>query len=515
MMDFTGMRISRSMPPMRRALWLAGLLIAAILAAFGETLVGMVAVWVGSRTYNHGFLILPIVLYLVWLRRDRLQAMTPRASALGLLWLAGAGALWLAGELAQANVVQHISLVLMLQGAVLTVFGPAFSRALLFPLAYLLFMVPFGDFAIEPLQALTANYTTILVRAMGVPIYLENWIIVIPGGSFLVAEACSGVRFLIATVALSALAANLLFERGWKRALFMLFAFLVPIAANVVRATGIVMVAWWSDFELAVGIDHIVYGFIFLSIVLLIMIAIAWWLRDPLPEQTAPAPRLARADLPASFRSLALPAGAAALLVLTRLLGDLANAPHDVPSVDLAAPALDGGWTLRAAETGWQGHFPRADAARTWLLERDGERWRLFIAWYADEFRGKELVAFHNTLSGTRDAVPIEAGILRDWPLADIPPPGWLALDGRQGARAVWYWYRVDGKTMARARSAKLASMVGKLRGGDMPAAAIAIAGDGDPRDGARLARMLVDSGLDKLLRGDGPSILVEPVETP
>lgn len=515
MIDFTGIRILRSMSPMRRALWFGGLLIFLILAAFGETLVGMVSVWMDSRTYNHGFLILPIVLYLVWLRRERLQAMTPRASVLGLLWLAGAGALWLAGELAQANVVQHVSLVLMLQGAVLTVFGPAFSRALLFPLAYLLFMVPFGDFAIEPLQALTAHYTTVLVRAMGVPIYLENWIIVIPGGSFLVAEACSGVRFLIATVALSALAANLLFERAWKRALFMLFAFIVPIVANVVRATGIVMIAWWSDFELAVGIDHIVYGFIFLSIVLLIMIAIAWWMRDPLPEPTAPVPRPARADLPVAFHGLALPVGAAALLVLTRLLGDLANAPHEVPPVELVAPVLDGGWNLRAAEGGWQGHFPRADAARTWLLERDGERWRLFVAWYADEYRGKELVAFDNTLAGSRDAAPIETGALRDWPLADIPPPAWLALDGREGARAVWYWYLVDGRTMARARSAKLASMLGKLRGGDVPASVIAIAGDGDPRDGAPIARMLVDSGLDDLLRGEGSSILIEPVETP
>lgn len=496
---------------MREALILLGVLAGLILLTFFETTGSMVAVWIRSRTFNHGFLILPIVLYLVWLRRDSLAALAPEPSPLGLVWLAGAGALWFAGELAQANVVQHFSLVLMLQGAVLTIFGLAFARALLFPLAYLLFMVPFGDFAVEPLQALTAHYTTILVRLSGVPIYLENWIMVIPGGSFLVAEACSGVRFLIATIALGAMASNMFFERWWKRGVFMLLAFLVPVIANVLRAWGIVMIAWWSDFELAVGIDHIVYGFIFLSFVLFVMTAIAWWMRDPMPAAPAPATPPPGAA-PASTVSMMAAGGAALLLlVAVRLFGDFVNAPHDSAPVRLVAPALGGGWQAGDPGVAWRASYPRADADRQWTLSRGEETFHLHVAWYADEYRGKELISFENSLAGPAGSPPIEAGVLRNWPLSDAPAPAYLMLDGRQGIRVVWYWYWIDGHITGRSRDAKLASMLGKLQGGETPAAVIAIAGGEELMTGAALAGLLTDSGLDALLGADGPASLVEP----
>jgi len=267
--------------PLKRAVAVTGLLCLLVIALFFDSAASMVGVWAASATFGHGFLIPPIVAYLVWTKRGDLAAGTPAPSLWGLAWMLGAALVWLLGDASQTSLFQHAGLIGMLQGVVFAVLGRDLTRRLVFPLGYMLFMIPFGDFAIKPLQGFTAEYTTVLLRLSGIPVLLENWVLTIPGGSFLVAEACSGVRFLIASLALGVLIAGLFFERWWKRLVFVALSILVPIGANVLRAYGIVVMAHLSNFEIAVGVDHLIYGFIFLSIVMAILIAIAFWMRDP------------------------------------------------------------------------------------------------------------------------------------------------------------------------------------------------------------------------------------------
>ncbi|MDZ7713544.1 MAG: exosortase A [Rhodovibrio sp.] len=266
--------------PLRRAgiVWLT--LVAAILLATHESVASIVGVWANSATYGHGFLIVPICIYLVWRRWPRLAQLPVQPSATGHVLMLAAGALWVVGTLGSVSLLQHFALVGLLQASVLAVFGWRIAWAAVFPLAYLLLAVPFGDFAIAPLQDLTAQYTVPLVRMSGIPVYLENWHIQVPGGSFLVAEACAGARYLLACIALGFLVCDLLLKAWWKRVLFMVLSVAVPIVANVFRAYGIIMLAYLSGFEIAVDVDHLVYGGVFLSFVTLILLALAFWLRD-------------------------------------------------------------------------------------------------------------------------------------------------------------------------------------------------------------------------------------------
>ena len=156
---------------------------------------------------------------------------------------------------------------------------------LLFPLGYALFLVPFGDEIVPLLQSITASLAVALTHASGVPAVVDGVFIDTPAGLFEVAEACSGVKFLVAMVALGTLVAHLCFASWKRRAAFLLVAVVVPIVANGVRAWGTIYVAQSQGIEFAAGFDHIVYGWIFFALVMIVVLGVSWRFFDRSPDE--------------------------------------------------------------------------------------------------------------------------------------------------------------------------------------------------------------------------------------
>ena len=177
----------------------------AVFILFRETVLSMVAVWQRSDTFSHGFIIFPISLYLIWTRRHYVVSLPPTPTLWGLLFLAGFGFIWLLGNLTNVLVVQQLTLVVMLIGLVWTVLGLKIVYALLFPLAILFFAVPIGEFLIPTLMDFTAYSTVTALRITGIPVLLEGQFIYVPSGTWEVAKACSGLRYLIPSVVLGCL----------------------------------------------------------------------------------------------------------------------------------------------------------------------------------------------------------------------------------------------------------------------------------------------------------------------
>ncbi len=201
-------------PEWTRALaWFAGLF-ALLVALFHDVAGAMVYTWWTNVTYNHGFFVLPVSLWLIWLRRDMLRRMTPRQEPLALLALAAMAGGWLIGRAGDVLAVEEVALVGMLVALFVFVFGRAVSRRLVFPLAFLFFMVPVGDALIAPLQDFTARFAVELLRWSGIPVFHDGIMIQIPNGLYEVAEACAGIRFLIANVVISALFAHLAYREA-------------------------------------------------------------------------------------------------------------------------------------------------------------------------------------------------------------------------------------------------------------------------------------------------------------
>ena len=133
-------------------------LLAWVLAVYGRTTYAMVSTWEHSETFAHGFVVIPICLYLLWRQRDILAAIEPRPFFPALLAIAAMGAVWLVGDRLSIISVTQFAMMAMVPLAVWAALGTQTLRALLFPLAFLFFAVPFGDFLVPPLMDWTADF---------------------------------------------------------------------------------------------------------------------------------------------------------------------------------------------------------------------------------------------------------------------------------------------------------------------------------------------------------------------
>ncbi|WFL77185.1 exosortase A [Altererythrobacter arenosus] len=240
--------------------------------------------WWNIDTYNHILFVPLIVGWLVALRRPVLSKIVPTMWAPGLVLVIGGLSLWLVGRTTGINLLAHAGAVAALPAIAVTLLGARVGTALLLPLAMTGFLVPFGDEIIPPLQMITADIAIALTHWSGIPATIDGIHIDTPVGLFIVAEACSGVKFLVAMVTLGVLVCFTAFESWKRRAIFMLACIVVPILANGIRAWGTIYIAQSQGVEFAAGFDHIFYGWIFFAIVVAMVLGGAWRYFEREPE---------------------------------------------------------------------------------------------------------------------------------------------------------------------------------------------------------------------------------------
>jgi len=199
---------------------------------YWQTAQGVAGIWWTSDTFAHGLVVFPAFGWLVWRARDRIGGLQPQPTAWMALPILAAGLLWLLGGMVSVAAAQHFALFALLVSAFVGVLGWRLSRVLLFPLLFLFFGVPIGEFMLPTLMHYTAEFTVWALRLSGVPVYQEGLHFVVPNGRWSVVEACSGVRYLIASLFVGALYAYLNYTSLKRRLLFMLVAIAVPILAN-------------------------------------------------------------------------------------------------------------------------------------------------------------------------------------------------------------------------------------------------------------------------------------------
>lgn len=358
--------------------------------------------WWNSSTYNHILLIPAIIGWLVWLRGPQLLRLAPHPWLPGVAALAGAALVWVLGAFSGLSLAQQAGAVAMLPASTLLLLGPRTCAALAFPLGYMAFLVPFGDELVPPLQMITAKLTIALTHLSAIPAVIDGVFIDTPAGLFEVAEACSGVKFLIAMIAFGALVANVCFRSWRRRAVFLAFAVVVPILANGVRAWGTIYVAQFKGAAYAGGFDHIVYGWLFFAAVIALVLAGAWRFFDRLPDDPMldlaalnASPRLARLE-----RLVIAPSAALAAIVLVGFSAQGWAAAADRLSASIPAqlflPEVAGWQRIDYAPSVWW--EPRAAGADHRLLgsyrDRAGKRVDVFIALYSAQGEGREAGGF-------------------------------------------------------------------------------------------------------------------------
>jgi exosortase len=228
------------------------------------------------------------VLYLLWDRRDRLRGLVPRPTLAFALLALPLPVVWLAAERLGIMEGRQLAAIALLQVFFLALFGWRMYRALSGPLLYLFFMVPFGLFLTPVLQNFTAWFIDVGLGLLAIPHFINDMTIEISAGTFYVAEACAGLRFLIASIAFGVFFALLNYNSTGRRVGFIVASTIVPIIANGFRALGIVVLGNILGSAQAAAADHLIYGWFFFSFVTLLLVLAGLPFRE-VPPQASPA----------------------------------------------------------------------------------------------------------------------------------------------------------------------------------------------------------------------------------
>jgi exosortase A len=501
-------------PPLARSsIILIVLALLAPLALYFGTVRSIVSIWNSSETFAHGYVILPISLWLIWRRRGNFSLYPARPYAPALLLLAVLGAGWLAAQLGEVQVVSQYMFVAMFPVAALALLGPRLAGSLAFPLLFLLFAVPFGEIFVAPLIQFTADFTVAAVRATGIPVLRSGTRFELPTGNWSVVEACSGVRYLISSITLGCLYAYLTYRSMVRRTLFIGLAVVVPIIANGLRAYMIVMIGHLSGMALATGVDHLIYGWLFFGLVMFVM----FWIGSYWREDTS-APVVAAAG-PAAVRPAPLAGGAparhaapmvAAVLLLSALwptaafMGERVN--HNPAPVRFDNVSV--GWPQAAPFTTWRPAYLEPDVRFERVYQDAAVPVGLTVLYYRNQNRDKALISSVNRLAGYEDAWHETDAAVRTETLAGRP----LALResilrAPGGKILVWSWKWIGGHYTSSDVAGKLwqASAKARLQGDDGAAVMLSAPFDESPEAArAALQRFLASQGaaLDQALEG-------------
>ncbi|WP_372627669.1 exosortase A [Arsukibacterium sp.] len=408
------------------------LLLIVWLVCFADTLWSMVTIWLRSDTYAHGILIFPISLFLIWRKRRHIKATALQPAYLALPVLLALVIVWFFANAVAVNVVTQLAVVLMLPVLLWLCCGWQQVKLLRFPLLYLLFAVPMGENLVPWLQDITADITVFALQLTQIPVYRDGLYLSTPTGLFLVAEACSGIRYLIASVALGTLYAYLTYTSRLKQAVFCLAAVIVPILANGIRAYGIVLIASLTDMKHAVGVDHLIYGWLFFGFVIFIMFFVGGFFAD----KQAQASTSGTADTK-PLPKLVLFSGALVLLLplLTNLLlPPLAQQPRFQvqPLQQSLTPVADSVMLPKFTDSS-------AELAGTWQQQQH-KIW--FYAAFYQHTDDKKLVSWHNQPYQAAHWTPASAE-RRQLQVANqqlsLQEMDLRAANGQK--RLLWYWY--------------------------------------------------------------------------
>ncbi len=490
--------------------WLSTLLF------YADSAAAMVGIWWSSETFAHAFIVPPISLWLIWRQRELLAAMVPRPAPWLLVPLLLLGLMWLAGDLVVANSVTQFALVAALVVAVPLVLGLQVASAITFPLMFLFFAVPVGEFLLPTLMEATADFTVAALILSGIPVYREGLQFVIPSGNWSVVEACSGVRYLIASMMVGTLFAYLNYRSTWRRMAFIGVSIVMPIVANWVRAYMIVMIGHLSSNTLAVGVDHLIYGWVFFGVVIMLMFWVGARWSEPeatAHELMAALPSEGSAITPTRRRWAAVVVLSVATIgvsVVSKLWLD--RDAHAVAEPRLSLPTSFGTWQgSDGTQVDWSPRFERPTAQQQRNYVGSSGAIGVYVAYYRAQSYDSKLVSSRNSLAPTEEhawnlmtlsspEVTIAGQKVRLRASSLQGPPG-LSQNPRPQIVA-WQIYWIDDKLTASDYLAKVYTALARLGGrGDDGASIVLYAQGNDEKQTTAQLDQFTQEHLPELLQ--------------
>jgi len=367
------------------------------------TLLSLISLWQSSETYAHGFIIYPISMYIIWRQRVYLSSFAPCPSVLGIVALTALCLGWMVAQSAGVQVVAQYMFVAMIPALTASILGLRITRILAFPLLFTLLAVPFGEIFIRPLIDFTADFTVFALKTSGIPVFREGSQFTIPSGSWSVVEACSGLRYLIASFTLGSLYAYLTYRSRIRQLIFVALSIIVPIFANGLRAYLIVLIGHFSNMQLAVGIDHLIYGWVFFGLVMLVLFWVgSRWREDDLIDMNE-AKTLSSNTYSITSPPLKVAGFAAVALFLSGMspvyLHHLEQQTFNPDPVIVTLPQTIGTWVASPSNIGLNPVFRGATTTVLQEYRNGNHTIGIYVAFFRNQHTGAEAVSSQNKLA--------------------------------------------------------------------------------------------------------------------
>lgn len=256
---------------------LVALLIATFAVAYFPAWKSLVLAWSSSDEYSHGFLIVPLALYIAWRKKTRLSSMKAHPSNWGLALIVFSLICYILGYFAEIHTLSSLSIVGAIAGITIFFFGYAILKELRFPILLLLFMIPvpaqiYSSLTI-PLQLFVSKVSVAVTGLLNVPIYREGNVIHLPDRTLQVVQACSGLRSMISLITLSAIFGYFALQSNILKTVLIISGVPIAVLINIFRVVLMVLAFHYFGIDLASGIAHTSFGiFIFLLAILLIFL---------------------------------------------------------------------------------------------------------------------------------------------------------------------------------------------------------------------------------------------------
>ena len=413
---------------------------------YWDALLAMEATWRRSDTFAHGYFIAPISAWLIWRQASKFKQIEFASSWLALPLLLLSLAVGLLAFAVDIAVLRQLSAIASLISLLWLLLGNQFFWQFKFALLFLFFAVPMGENLIPWLQDVTAWISVFLLKVHGIPTFRDGLYIQTSSGLFEVAVACSGIRYLIASLAVGTLYAHLTYQKTAKQLAFIVFAIVLPIIANGIRAYLIIIIAHYSEMEYATGVDHLVYGWVFFGFVIMLMFYIGGKFADA-EESVNTLSSTKQALTKNHFKPLLVVLSGAVLLINYWLLANMTTAL--APQQALTALS---GKAVNVSDWGinYQNALRRSHISYDVI---EGANIELFRAVYAHKQNRGELINSLNHLYDQEHWTIFDKGTVE---IAN-QPVNWLHLHNPIGQdRFVYYWYSVAGQVALNDHETKL-----------------------------------------------------------
>lgn len=428
--------------------------------------------WVGPRSdpnFQHGIFVPIFALFVLWQDRKRLQAIASAPSWTGLPLAYLSLFLLVVGVLGADIFLPRVSLLLLLAALIILFQGWTFFRAVLFPWAFLILMIPIPALIINrvtfPLQLLASKLAFGLLELVHVPVLREGNLLTLAAMQLDVAEACSGIRSLLTLVTLAIIYGYLMEPRKWVRVVLAVAAVPIAVAANSFRVFGTGLLVQYGHAEQAEGFYHALSGMLIFAVALIMLFAVhrlisLIWVPNTNPKATprndAPQHLQERAVREIPIRGGPLRFGIVAVPMLATAIGLQAHSTTEIipPHQPLSSlPSQIDGWTgtddtLSQDDLDILGHpeyllrdYEAADPSQNWI--------NLYIVYFSSQKAGDTIHSPEHCLPGAGWIPTVRQVIQLPRPDGSTIPVNRYVVSKSGERQLVLYWFQAHGRVVA------------------------------------------------------------------